>query len=218
MKSLVTLMALALCLNTYSYERKVYELADSGNPELKKDSDSCPRRYSNQSYTDLLGQEDGHNTLCVKHVKLPLAVLSEIREMKSNELENESDYDQRVTALYVFEQSSFTNGGVDSDSVKELAEKLGIPKSQIQGPTFRSFVANANSFSQFEGLALGEDYFMEQTESLKYLRTLLKGETILSISFGDGIELYPGGGFNVTHYLFLTKNKVVYVKLSWWDA
>lgn len=200
----------------YEDNNKVMELADGGVPQIAYSSEDCPKSYGNKAFTHKLGAGTGYSSLCVKQVKIPADVLSEIRTMKENELENESDYDQRLTKLYVFEQDNYQTN-LSESGVRELAKALGIPSDQIKNISFNAFVPDASSFGQFEGLVIGED-FVDESQSLKYLRQLLKGQLVLGVSFGDEIELYPGGGFGVTYYLYFTKGKVVYVKQSGWDA
>lgn len=220
MKHILTLALLISSFGAQAYYEdhpEVQALAESGKPALVKSAKECPKSYGDQSLVDRLGPAKDYGTLCVSHQSLPSAVLSEIIEMKENELENESDYDQRVTALWVFKQDSIGTQWMTLKKVQELADMFDIPRSQSKSPAFGSFVADSDSFGQFEGLFVGDAYSNE-TATLNFLRKELKGKSVLQISMGDGVELYPGGGFQVTHYFFIVDGKLVYVKLSGWDA
>lgn len=220
MKYILTLALIITSFGAQAYYEDhpvVQELAESGVPALTKKAEDCPSSYGDQSFVDRLGPSKTYGSLCVKHKRLPGEVLSEIIEMKENELQNESDYDQRVTAFWVFEQTSFKPGWMNSRQVKEIAKVLGIPAKQAKEPSFGSYIADEDSFGQFEGLYIGEEYSSESA-TLSHLRSLLKGKTVLELSMGDGVELYPGGGFYVTHYIFIVEGKLIYVKLSGWDA
>lgn len=139
--------------------------------------------------------------------------------MKEYELENDSDYDQRLTRLYVFKQDILKPGSsMSAKTVKQVASALGIPAKVVQGISFSSFIGNEGSLSQFEGLYIGTDFVGDDSESLKFLRSQMKGKLVLQVSFGDGIELYPGGAFYATHYLFIMDGKLIFVKHSGWDA
>lgn len=167
-----------------------------------------------------MGTEDvGWRPFCVTHEYLPSEVFSEVRVMKEYELENDSDYDQRLTRLYVFKQDILKPGSsMSAKTVKQVASALGIPAKVVQGISFSSFIGNEGSLSQFEGLYIGTDFVGDDSESLKFLRSQMKGKLVLQVSFGDGIELYPGGAFYATHYLFIMDGKLIFVKHSGWDA
>jgi hypothetical protein len=220
------ILALLLFLQTsqalawYEDNETVMILAESGTPRIDRQSSDCPNRYSDQSLTHRLGTENvGWRPFCVIHEYLPSAVFSEVRAMAEYELENDSDYDQRITRMYVFKQEDLNPGtALSIETVKQLGMALGIPKKIIKGITFSSFIGDETTLGQFEGLYVGTDFVGDQTESLKYLRSQLMGKLVLEVTFGDGIELYPGGGFSVTHYLFILDGKLIFVKHSSWDA
>ncbi|MCB0367822.1 MAG: hypothetical protein H6624_01455 [Bdellovibrionaceae bacterium] len=196
--------------------RKVRDLASGGVPQLTINSEGCPKGFGDKSLTDRLGPVETFGTFCVKLVSLPGDVLSEIITMKDAELENESDYDQRMTKLYIFKQDTY-NTNLDLDAIKKVAKALGIPFHHLRGIRHKAFIANESSFSQFDGLMVGTEW-VDNPKSVQHLIDTLKGKLVMGVSFGDEVELYPGGGFGVTYYLYFTKGMLVYAKLSGWDA
>ena len=211
---LAALAFISLSTNAY-YEdnQRVQALADSGKAILEYESSDCER----EPFETKLGLESGYSAICVKEVKLPVPVSYEVILMKEYELENDSDYDSRLTELRVFEGRSFSPNFVDLQTARKLFESFSIKLPTNPNFHFQAEEMNSSSFSEFEGLFIGYD-FIEAPMSVQFLRNLLKGETAQRISFTEGVELYPGGGFNVTHHLILVKGKLIYLKNSWWDA
>ncbi len=217
------IMLLLQATQTYAWyedNETVMMLADSGTPIIDRQSSDCPNRYSDQSLTHRLGTENvGWRPFCVTHEYLPSSVFSEVRVMSDHELENDSDYDQRITRLYVFKQEDLKPGSsLSVKTVKDVAIALGIPSKVVKGISFSSFVGTKDSLGQFEGLYIGTDFVGDKTETLSFLRSQMEDKLVLQVTFGDGVELYPGGGFSVTHYLFIMDGKLIFVKHSWWDA
>ena len=214
-------MALFFSCNGQAYYEdhpEVEVLVNTGYAQLHKGSSACPRTYGDETLTDRLGPKADYNTLCVKHQSLPAEVLSEVMLMEEHELENESDYDSRVTKLYVFKQDKFTTKwGISSKEIIQLAKAFNIPVKMAKDARVSSFIGADNSVDQFEGLYVGDAYD-SNTKTHRFITKELRGKQVLQISFGDGVELYPGGGFGVTHYFFIMDGKLIYVKHSYWDA
>lgn len=217
---LLALIALSGLGNAKAYYEdvpKVRELAEAGTPEYEYRYEQCPQRYSvNKDLKDAIVTYE--NVFCVDRISLPTDVLAEVLEMKDNELENDSDYDSRITRFFVFKNDDFRAlQGMPLKTIKEFAKGLGIPANQLKHDNLSTFTGDHNSFSQLEGLAMGFDY-VEESLTLKHLRSLINGKTVTQVSFSDGIELYPGGGLGVTHYLLFIGEKTIYIKHSHWDA
>lgn len=211
--SLLALLAIFSLSNNAYYEDhpRVQELADSGAVILEAESEDCSRG----KYSTRLGTQTGFSALCVEEVKLPVPVSYEVILMKEYELENESDYDSRITELNVFKGSFSTHMSIEE--ARNLIKSFSVSISDSADIHFYSEVIDEESFNQFENLFIGYD-MIEAPMTVSFLRKLLKGENALRFSFTDGVELYPGGGFNVTHQFILVKGKLVYFKNSWWDA
>lgn len=217
----ITIMFLGLSSFAYYEDHKVVKaLAKAGKPIISHNDVECPTRYiDDDSFVDRLGTS--YDPFCVKHVSLPAKVLKEVLDMEENELENLSDYDQRVTKYYVFKQCKYNpKRYVGERGIKELAKAFNIPQDQVKGLQFSAFIADSNSFSELGGLFVrsATEGYREITRTLRHTRSLLKGQLVLRASFGDGIDLYPGGGFAVTYYIYITKTHLVYVKKSGWDS
>lgn len=217
---LLTLALFFSCNGQAYYEDhpEVEALVNTGYAQIYRGSSACPRSYGDETLTDRLGAKEGYHTLCVKHVQLPANVLSEVMLMEEHELENESDYDSRVTKLYVFKQDKFTTKwGVTAKEILKLAKAFNIPAKMAKDARVSSFVGVESSVDQFAGLYVGDAYDTSN-KTHDFITGELRGRQVLQISFGDGVELYPGGGFGVTHYFFIMDGKIVYVKHSYWDA
>jgi len=87
--------------------------------------------------------------------------------------------------------------------------------------TVTSFHGEEGNLQQYYGLFLGLEFELESA-TYNYLLWKLSGKQVVSVSFEEGVDLYPGGGFYVTHTFFITfdgsQAKVEYVKLSWWNS
>ena len=108
--------------------------------------------------------------------------------MKTNELENWSDYDQRVTAFYHFEQEDLSPSNVSMDAVKEVATSLGIQTQFQKNFSLSAQVINSKSFREFEYLMIDEEGDTRGTpRSLRHLRNILKGKLAQVVTFGDEV-------------------------------
>jgi hypothetical protein len=193
-------------------------IAAAGTPILIEGSTECPGRYDDERLVTKLGSGTDYGTYeCVAEVDLPGDVAAELARMADAQLENESDYDQRVTKLHVFENDSFSAHSVSLGDIERLLPALQIPEDQYTGVRFTSFEKGEEGFGYFEGLYVGEEY-VNETALLKYLRTLTADQKVLVVSFGTGVELYPGGGISGTYYLFVTDDHLIYLKQVGWDA
>ncbi|MGB0454018.1 MAG: hypothetical protein ACPGJV_09925 [Bacteriovoracaceae bacterium] len=216
------LLALTLLTSTQTFAQiddKVTELTNSGTPDFTKDSSVCKSRFEDEGLTDQLGNSSNPwNSICVKRINLPYDVLQEVREMKRYEDTNESDYDSRVTRLYVFKSRYKAQAGLGTEGTKKLTDALGIPASQTKAGHVSAFIGESRHVDRFNNLHLNDMDYSEETKIAKYLETQIKGKLVLHIQFSDGIELYPGGGMYVDHHIFLVEGKIIYVKSTWWDA
>lgn len=195
---------------------EVIQLANSGDYILIKNSADCPsHRWAPKNEKDLLRGRKG--SLCVEALSIPSEVNFEISMMEEAELENESDYDQRVTSLLAFKKSDFKGASASLESLKKFARAMDIPTSHLESIDFTAERASDRTFSRFDELFLGMT-FKSNSQTHKFLVESFEGQNVQIITFEDGVELYPGGGFYVTHYLFLSSDKAVYVKLSWWNS
>lgn len=215
----ITLLIFMINGETWSYfddNSQVVELVNSGDYKLiKEDSASCPPENRPWDERDLLQGET--EEACVKTYELPVNVKEEVQMMKANELENESDYDQRITEVLNFKWNHFEESGLSLDSLKTITGALSIPKSHLDNLTIGSFIGSKESFSRFDYLFLGME-FKVRSATQEYLVDFFKGKPVQALEFGSGVELYPGGGFYVTHFIFISEGRAVYVKLSWWNS
>ena len=219
MKALLNIILLTLstaALGYYDDLPEVVSLANSGDYVLIENSQNCPEhRWAPKNQVDEIRSQNG--TLCVESLGLPNEVAFEISMMEEAELENESDYDQRITSVLAFKISGLKGSRVSLSELKSFAAAMNIPLSHLEDADFNAEVASERTFSRFDELFLGMT-FKSNSATHQYLVDSFKGQNIQVVSFGDGVELYPGGGFYVTHYLFISSDKAVYVKLSWWNS
>ena len=221
MKALLSTLILTLGLTAPAYAYyddlpEVVDLANSGDFVLIENSQNCPEhRWAPKKQKDEIRGDKG--SLCVEFLQLPQEVSFEVSMMEDAELENESDYDQRITSVLAFKRSDFRGAHASLATLKDFADAMNIPQSHLDTLAFNSEVASEKTFSRFDELFLGMT-FKSNSQTHKYLLESFKGQNVQVVTFGDGVELYPGGGFYVTHYLFISSDKVVYVKLSWWNS
>jgi hypothetical protein len=219
MKALLSTLLISLSLSTLGYYDdlpEVVDLANSGDFVLIENSQNCPKhRWAPKNQKDQIRGDKG--SLCVEFLPLPKEVSFEVSMMEEAELENESDYDQRITSVLAFKRSDFLGAQASLESLKEFAIAMNIPHSHLDTLAFNSEVASERTFSRFDELFLGMT-FKSNSLTHKFLVESFKGQNVQVVTFGDGVELYPGGGFYVTHYLFISSDKAVYVKLSWWNS
>lgn len=218
MKLLLSTLLVTFALSSAAYYEdhpEVITLADSGSYSLNANSSECPRRYwPKNENVELKGKE---GSLCVEELNLPQDVAFDVMEMKSSELENESDYDQRVTSVLSFRSSLFKGVRFSLEGLTRFAKAMNIPESHLKDLNVESEKVKRSTFSMFDNLFIGLE-FVDQNNLQKWLYKELKGELVQIVTFGEGVELYPGGGFYVTHYLVIANDQAIYLKLSWWNS
>lgn len=218
MKLYLSLFLIALISSSQAYYEdhvEVIRLSEAGLSTVIKNSTQCPRRFHPKKERDLIKGRDFN--LCVAEREVPEEVTFEVMQMKEAELENESDYDQRVTALFSFSWSALSGQSFSFEALKSFSRAMNIPENHLKDIQVKAEVVNESTFSMFNNLFVGLEFF-DRSQVLTYLMKEYKGELVQIISFGDGVSLYPGGGFYVTHYLIIAKDKATYVKLSWWNS
>lgn len=216
LKMLALLFLISLSAQSYYEDNTdVIRLSESGDYTIIENSEECPQRFRPGNEKDLLVGVEG--ALCLESLEVPLEVKNEVAQMKEAELENESDYDQRVTSLLSFRWSNFKGASFSNEDLLKFALAMNIPSSHLKEIQAHAEKVTKKTFSHFDDLFLGLEFFRD-SQLQDWLYKSLKGQFIQVVSFGDGVELYPGGGFYVTHYLFIAKDKAFYVKLSWWNS
>jgi hypothetical protein len=221
------LLLMSLLLSHFSIFSQVEvptidKLATSGMPVMIKNSSKC----TDHNYPINLYSKNNFNILkCIQNIRLPKKVFTEINIMESNQLENISDYDQRVTKLLVFRQKDLSpKSGYTVDNIKNLAEKFNIDRVILEDSykgtplSIRSYIGEKNSFSYFRGSLMLNENTVERPYFVNHLGSILKGQLILEIKFGEFLHLYPGGGFGVIHNFFITDKYLIYLKQAGWDA
>ena len=226
MKKILIIFGLAsVVASAQQPELTVDDLVSQGQMQLQLNSKKC----KNAKYPHQLGQFPSQfQSPCVLPVQLPLAVEVEIGTMRANELENESDYDQRVTRLEIFEHKHYNPAwSMDLEGIKTLAKNFNIKRVNTEdgyknpGLSVSALLVTPKSFQHHGGdLMLGDGYDFDQTEALfpNYLGNLLNGQLAIHFQFGEFLGLYPGGGFGVVHHFYITQTHLVYLKHSGWDA
>lgn len=200
---------------------EVVRLADSGDYNLLKSSSYCAVAGAVNGEADLL--VSAHDALCVNSINLPKGVREEVALMESAELENESDYDQRITSFLAFRWSGLDSSGLTPENVKKLALSLNINPEDVSGVQVADFMSDERSFDVFNELFHGLEY-VEGSKTQDFLIRSFLRKSVQSATFHQEVPLYPGGGFNVTHYFFYSRGvegsqgQLVYVKLSWWNS
>jgi hypothetical protein len=215
---LVAIAVFLLNLSSFAYYEdlpQVVELANAGDYHLVLDGQACPRRYGPKNEVHQLRGKEGQ--LCLESLKVPAEVVFEVAQMEGAELENESDYDQRVTSVLSFRSELFKDQRFSLSGLKAFAKAMDIPVRHLENVAVRGEQVRSGSFSMFNDLFVGLEY-IDRSEVQKWLYREFSGQSVQIISFGDGVELYPGGGFYVTHYLIVCDDKAVYLKLSWWNS
>ncbi len=154
--------------------------------------------------------------ICINHIPLPSAVEAEVGHMRANELENESEYDQRITSILHFSWEEFEKSNVEFDDVMNFFSVLNISVNP-EDISLSSEVINDYSFSDFDELFV-DLFFKVNSNTQDFIRSAFKGELVQVIKYEDGVELYPGGGFYVSHYLVISSKHAMYIKLSWWNS
>jgi len=215
MKSILLTFTCVISLNSFSYYEdnpEVITLADSGKAELYETTNDCKGKYPLR-----LGKTTGYQATCLSQIDLPLDVAGQIDVMKEFELENYSDYDSRVTELYMF-NVKYGDANISLEKLKEVFVAFGVKDVDLSEIRATSELVDANSFDFLEYIFVGDTPDENSTEINDFLLSHLAGQNTLKFQITRGVELYPGGGFNVTYFLYLIDGKMVFLKNSWWDA
>lgn len=192
----------------YEDNAEVQKLVKAGRYELSF------RACDQEKEADALVSAD--KKICVNHIPLPFAVEAEVGHMRSNELENESDYDQRITSILHFSWGEFERQSIEFDNVVDFFSALNV-QAKPEEISLRSEVVNPYSFSEFDELFI-DLFFKVNSNTQDFIRSSFKGELVQIVKYEEGVELYPGGGFYVSHYLIISSKHAMYVKLSWWNS
>ena len=217
--SIVTLLFSASSFAWSAQEQKAIDaLVDAGNPQLQSNHNIC----ANKSMQDLLVYRPYANNpgVCVSLKKLPKNVLQEVLFMEEEQTENESDYDSRITKVYVIETDgvlSYKNGFSDF-TIGEMKKTFSIPESAKM--TFEMMAPVNSVFKMLPYyLTYGQGGFdVEDTYIGQYLKDQMRDETGIHFEFTEEIGLYPGGGINATYHIFTMDKKIVYLKMVWWNS
>jgi hypothetical protein len=193
---------------------KMMELSRSGHPVLKK-GETCP------SHSPLLfaGADNRYASHCVKKEIIPSTVSAEISMMKEYELENESDYDQRVTELVILKSDRFNTRFISTKTLKKYFKALDVDHDNLLENITLS-VKNynrENPLRNYDSLFVGEEY-KDDTYLSTFLKSQLSNKQVLKIELNDGVELYPGGGLSVSYSIFMIEGYLIYTKHMNWDA
>jgi len=156
--------------------------------------------------------------LCLNIESIPSSVSLEVDHMLENELENESDYDQRVTSLFHFSSQNLNFNRVDEKAIEEFFAFGNVDFSPDSfSLSIAEEIVDHNSFREFNDLFV-DLFFKSNSKTQSFIRDAFMGEEVKVIKFDEGVELYPGGGFYVSHYLILGHEHGMYVKFSWWNS
>ena len=211
MKALI-LLFLVLSSSAWSdfdENEQVRSLVDSGRFEMIQNA--CEREDLGRDA--LISETD---RLCLNILPLPGTVESEVEFMKSNELENESDYDQRIVSIFHFSSPALQQESVEIKDILELYSFVNV-KANASELNIKSEVINNASFSEFDELFV-DLFYKVNSNSQSFIKSAFEGELVQIIKFEQGVELYPGGGFYVSHYLVISAKHAMYIKFSWWNS
>ncbi len=208
--------AIADVIEGHKHEKEIKQLAKAGEPRIISRSADCPKRWADKGLTQQLGLARPGNALCVKQLKLPTGLAEDIERMEKAQLENLSDYDERVTKLFVFRQDSIDPSFVRNSDLEKIANSLNLSKDITARFVFG--FAKDPGFSQYNGLFVGDEY-VEKTLVAKYLAEIFgSSKEVLTVSFSRGFGLYPGGGISFDFTFYIAEGLLVYVKKVSWDA
>ncbi len=159
-----------------------------------------------------------HHLACVAG-DLPEAVAADVATMEASRFANESDYDQRVTKLFVFKHDGDLARRQTSESLKALAQALGVPEAMVQAVGVpRCHGKQHDALHVLESLYVGTE-FVEQTSLYHFALETLGDAAALIVTFGpEGVDLYPGGGYTTDFAVWITKDYVVYAKREGWNS
>ena len=210
MKPLMLILNLLFCSASWSYyedNSEVQRLVRAGRYEV--DYRGC----EDQSADALIVENE---KLCLNILPLPSMVEAEVGHMRSNELENESDYDQRITSLLHFSVSDLKKQRIDLEDVLGVFSFLNV-NAMADELSLASEVVDTQSFPEFDELFI-DLFYKAGSNSQQFIRDSFRGELVQIIKYEEGVELYPGGGFFVSHYLIIAANHAMYIKFSWWNS
>ncbi len=209
---LIFLSFLAISDSAWSYyddNEQVRALVNSGQFEMLR---SACESEGPGSDALILGDEK----LCLDILPLPYSVESEVEFMKSNELENESDYDQRIVSMFHFSSPVLQQDSLEIRDIIELYSFVNV-QARANELNIKSEVINNASFSEFDELFV-DLFYKVNSNSQNFVKSAFEGELVQIIKFEEGVELYPGGGFYVSHYLVISAKHAMYIKFSWWNS
>ncbi|MBC96659.1 MAG: hypothetical protein CME63_02850 [Halobacteriovoraceae bacterium] len=214
MKSLIlftlTLLTWKQALAYYEDHPVVRDLVESGRFEVSYNSCASEERF----HKDALVRDN--ERVCLSIFPLPGNVEAEVGHMRSNELENESDYDQRITSLFHFSLDEIQRNEIELADISHILSFLNVEIDATE-LSLQSEIIDEYSFSEFDELFV-DLFFKASSGTQDYIRKTFMGELVQIIKFEDGVELYPGGGFFTTHYLIISKKQSMYIKFSWWNS
>jgi hypothetical protein len=199
------------------WKAEVVAYAKAGTPTVVVASPECAATW--RPHHDQLGTDEHGYPICVTAVALPEAVAADVATMEKSRFANESDYDQRVTKLYVFKHDGDLSRYQSTASLEALALAVGIPERLIGGFRFHAVLpTDKDAFYTLESLYVGSD-FADSTSLSTYATGLLGASAVLAVTFGpDEVELYPGGGFTTDFAFYITKDYVIYAKREGWNS
>lgn len=204
----------------YEDNPEVQKLVEAGKFEISfhacgQDS-SQSSEYSEYEYKEDDVLFNANKKICLHNIPLPSAVESEVGHMRANELQNESDYDQRITSILHFSWKNLESDNIVLDDVINLFSVLNVSVDPDK-VELHSEVVNQSSFSEFDDLFI-DLFFKVNSSTQEFIRSSFQGELVQVVKFEEGVELYPGGGFYVTHYMIISLHHAMYIKLSWWNS
>jgi hypothetical protein len=192
-------------------------LARSGSPRVAIDSDRCGGEFK-----DYLGRDSQGDVVCVNQWALPSNVLEEVKIGNQHRFKNASDYDKRVTRLYVYEHNGELNRFLDSDDIAMLARAFDIPTgtNQLQAQP-NIFTRDDGDIAYFQslnsGMYVGNDYVAE-TLTYEYAVEVLHGEPMKTMEWKTEVVLYPGGGFTTSYEVIVQENMLIFIKIEGWNS
>jgi hypothetical protein len=193
----------------------IKELARAGRLKIKTNSNEC-----NAPFVDLIGK-DAHNRLCLKWVKLPEQLMSDLVLNNSQRFANESDYDQRITKFYAFEHNGELNRDLSIPEMESLFQTFNASVSfdlkYSEYHVMQTAAGDVNYLDSLNGLFVGPT-FQDETAAFLYARDFFQGATIRSISAPYEVSLYPGGGFTARFELLISDKHLIFVKTEGWNS
>jgi hypothetical protein len=216
---LSALVAFSFNANAYEYMPEVEEIGTSGGYTINHLAQDCSSEYPDML---IMPGQFGKDGVCMSQIRFDEKAYDELDQMESEQYDNDSDYDSRITDVFAFEHEDFLtwNGTVTEGLIEHLNEAFNLAEGAAENFQVRVMNLKKDPLYPFHGyLFLGgmgeaiEDYQIGQE-----LTELLAGEQGIHLSFRKEVGLYPGGGINVTYHFFMMDGKTVYVKEVHWDA